>query len=70
MKQSLNLKRTEQRAITMLLASILMSWDGGIIIKMITHVCTPVHYYGYRSQQQMHSRNASFPWVVGLTQTD
>ena len=33
-KQSLNLKRTVQRAITMLLASILMSWVGGIIIKI------------------------------------
>ena len=50
-----------RRAITMLLASILMSWVGGIIIKMITHLCTPVHYYGYPSQQLMHSRNESFP---------
>ena len=70
MKQSLNLKRTVRRVITVLLASILMSWVGGIIIKMITHICTEVHYYGYRSQQQMHSRNVSFPWVVGLTPAD
>ena len=54
----------------MLLASILMSWGGGIIIKMITHICTQVHYYVHQSQQQMHSRNVSFPWVVGLTRTD
>ena len=57
-------------AVSMLLASISMSWVGGIIIKMVTHVCTPVHYYGYRSQQLMHSRNTSSPWVAGLTQTD
>ena len=54
----------------MLLVSILMSWVGGIIIEMITHICTQVHYYGYQSQQQMHSRNAFSPWVVGLTPTD
>ena len=54
-------ERTVRRAITMLSASISMSWAGGIIIKMITHICTPVHYYGYQSQQLMHSRNASFP---------
>ena len=34
---------------------------GNYCAKMIIHVCTPVHYYGYRSQPLMHSRNMSFP---------